>query len=198
MRRLPLFTLLALLLLIPAARSQAVSIYGTFSPAHLTGIRNGGCGGCINGGYTTTDFWAYGVGAGATLNLVPTGPVRLGVDARGATRPGTSGYDLGLLGLRLGLKVPLVSVKPYVQASGGYLATRTPVISGIPAGSTSTDKFGVYEIIGGIDYGILPFIDVRILEVGAGKGYQISGVGDTFGTYHPTLFTINTGVVFHF
>jgi len=188
----------AVLALAPAAHAQ-FSAYATFSPTHLSGVRNGNSSfSSANNGYTTTSFWTEGVGGGVTFNVLPLGPVKLGLDLRGSTMPGTNGADLVLGGVKLGVNVPLVRFKPYVQASGGYLGTRTRIVGGAASGSSENDKFAVYEVLGGIDYGLVPFFDLRLVEVGAGRGYNISGAGTTSGNYQVTLFTINTGLVFHF
>ena len=192
--------LLTLLLALPAAASaQVISIYGTFSGTNASGLVDGNAG-SITSGYTTTttSHFSPGFGGGVTFGILPVGPVHLGFDLRGSTKPGSDGADLILAGPRLGLKIPAIRLKPYVQASGGYLRTRTTLVnSGLPAGSQLTAQYGAWEAIGGIDYPLLPVLDFRVIEVGGGKAYEYSapGVG---ATYTVSLFTINTGLVLHF
>jgi len=187
-----------LLGLVPVAHAQ-FSAYATFSPARLSCVRNGNSSfSTLNNNYTSTSFWTEGVGGGVTFNVLPLGPVKIGLDLRGSTKPGTNGADLVLGGIKLGVNVPLVRFKPYVQASGGYLGTRTRDAGGAANGATIHDRFAVYEVLGGIDYGLVPFFDLRLIEVGAGRGYNVSGTGTTTGNYQVSLFTINTGLVFHF
>jgi hypothetical protein len=196
MRRLLLSALFAALA-VPAARAQAVSIYATFSPAHISGTRNGSTPTSV----TTSSYWAPGVGGGVTLNFLPVGPVRLGFDFRGATKRGSQGYDLAMVGLRAGFKAANVSIKPYLQASGGYLASRVDYGTSSSSGNytfVSTGKFAVYEILGGIDYGISRLIDLRVIEVGAGQAFDVGGITFSSSSYRPTIFTVNTGIVFHF
>ena len=179
------FSLIIAALLPGRARSQ-VSAYVTFAPAHLSGVRDGN-------GTNTTSFWAPGVGGGVSLTVLPLGPVKLGLDLRGSTKPGTNGADTVMGGVKLGLNLPLVRFKPYVQASGGYLGTRTRAASG----HTESDQFAAYEVLGGVDYPLVPFFDWRVIEVGGGRGYNIGSVTSA-GNYQVTLFTVNTGLVFHF
>jgi hypothetical protein len=91
-----------------------------------------------------------------------------------------------------------VRFKHYVQASGGYLGIRPRTVGGAVNGASSSDKFAVHEVLGGIDYGLVPFLDLRLLEVGAGRGYNLAGAGSAAGNYQVTLFIIGTGLVFHF
>lgn len=180
--------LLPLVLALPVfAHAQLASVYGTFSAAHITGVNNGA---------GTTSFWAPGFGAGVTFNVVPVGPVKVGVDLRGSTRRGANGADLLLFGPRVGLKVPFLSLKPYVQASGGYLRTRTAVPTNFSANGIRTENFGAWEVLGGIDYSFVPFFDLRLVEFGGGKGYNVSNGFSQNDTV--SLFTVNSGVVFHF
>lgn len=195
MRRLSLLASLALLLPALPSRAQVVSIYGTFSPSHISNIPNGNS--TASPGYVTADYWAPGVGAGLTLNFIPVGPVKLGVDFRGSTKPGTSGDDLILVGPRLAVNLPLVRLKPYIQASGGYLRTRTALATSTIAGSTFTHTYGAWEVAGGIDNPITPFFDLRLIEVGSGKGYLVNSSGFSPDA-NATIFTLSTGLVFHF
>ncbi len=68
-------------------------------------------------------------------------------------------------------------------------------------GGTATNKYAAFEGIAGIDYHLFPFINLRLIEVGAGKGYDVGGI--SFGNVansnqNLAMFTINTGVVVHF
>jgi hypothetical protein len=195
MRRLLLFAVSAFslsALLIKPIRAQ-VAVYGTFSPAHLSNVQTG----VIYTGTAyqnqTTSFWAPGIGGGVTLNFVHLGIATLGLDLRGSTKPGTSGADTAMGGIKLGFNPPMLRIKPYVQGSVGYLATRTTNVSaGVAGNTTFNNQSAVYEILGGIDYPLYHFVDYRIVEVGVGQGFL------SLVSYNPTLFTINTGIVVHF
>jgi hypothetical protein len=80
-------------------------------------------------GFSNTEqygsFWTSGVGGGVTFNFLPVGPVRLGLDLRGSTRPGSVGADTAMAGFKVGFNPPLIRLKPYIQAFAGYVGTRT-------------------------------------------------------------------------
>ena len=166
-------------------RAQAVSLYVTSSSARFSNAQVG-----LQG--QTSSYWTSGIGGGLTLNMVPVGPIRFGVDLRGSTRPGAPGADTAMGGIRLGIKPPLFPIKPYIQASGGYVATRSRAIS---AGGSFQNRYAGWEVLGGLDFPLVPFFDVRLIEVGGGSGYR---VGNTSGVPDISLFTINSGLVFHF
>jgi hypothetical protein len=185
---------IALFALVGVAAAQAqLAVYGTFAPVRISNLATGNN---ITGGYSTSSYWAYGVGGGVTLTAISLGPVSLGFDLRGSTRPGTQGVDTALAGIRLAGKAPLIPFKPYIQASGGYVATRATVTTGLPAGSTVSNDFAAYEILGGIDYTLIPHVDLRLIEVGGGQGMRVTGPNTNIPNI--SIFTINTGIVLRF
>jgi hypothetical protein len=195
MRRFLLLGTLALAF-VPAGRAQLLSVYGTFNDTQFSNVQNS-VPANNTGTYQTTSFWAPGVGGGVTFGVLPVGPVHIGLDFRGSTKSGANGGDTGLGGIRIGLKLPVIRIKPYIQASGGYIETRTaaPASSTNTAG-TITNQYAGYEIIGGIDYPLIHFIDLRVIEIGGGQAYNINTT--TYAINTISLFSINTGVVVHF
>ncbi len=188
----------AALCLGPSVHAQIIAVYGTFSPVHASGVDTGSV--TSAGGFTeqTTSFWSPGIGGGITLNFLQLPFIKLGVDLRGSTHPGTPGIDTALAGIKLAFKPPVIRLKPYVQGSVGYLGTRSRNVStGSAAGATFNNKYLAYEVLGGVDYPYLRILDFRLIEIGAGKAID---TGINFGrtNSNPTLFTINTGVVVHF
>jgi hypothetical protein len=127
--------------------------------------------------------------------------VKLGFDFRGSTHPGTVGADTAMGGFKVGFNPPLIHLKPYIEAAGGYVATRTVNISTSASnpsqtiGGTFSNKYAAWEILGGIDYPLIKFVDLRLIEVGGGTGVSVPGfsVGPNI-----SLFTVNTGLVVHF
>lgn len=185
---------LLVLALSTAAPAQVFSAYATFAGTNVSGLVNGN----TTSGYSTTSHLSPGIGGGVTFGILPLGPVHLGFDLRGSTKPGNDGADLILAGPRLALKLPAIKLKPYIQASGGYLRTRTTLVnSPLPAGAQLTAQYGAWEALGGIDFPLLRVLDLRLIEVGGGKAYQFSAAGVN-GSFTASLFTVNTGLVLHF
>ena len=183
-----------------AAYSQVISIYGTFSPTHVSNVETGSV--YTTSGYQEqyTSFTTAGFGGGVTFGLLPVGPLRVGFDLRGSTKPGTNGTDTAMAGIKLGLHLPLLRVKPYVQGSVGYLATRSNNVStsgpsNTAAGGTFGNQYIAYEILGGVDVPIAPFIDFRLIELGGGQGLAVAL---SSSNSNASLFTVNTGIVVHF
>lgn len=179
----------------PLLHGQAAEVYGTFTEVHGNNVPGSGTAcpvitapcvatnpnGSVNG---------LGPGVGLTLNFVHNPGFTFGLDFRGSKHFGGNGADTGLLGLKLGVQVPLLHLRPYIQASGGYLGTYLA-----PSGSSTTTANHYYaaEILGGVDYPLLPRIDIRVLEVGAGHSLNSNA-----NAIRPTFVTASTGVVFRF
>jgi hypothetical protein len=175
-----------------AADAQVASIYVTSSSGRFSNVQTGVIS--TPSGYQEqhTNFWTSGIGGGVTLNFLPVGPIKLGLDFRGSTHPGTVGADTAMGGVKLGFNPPLIRLKPYLQASGGYVATRTGNISG---GGTFANKYAAWEILGGVDVPLAPFLDLRVVELGGGTGFNVPGLSSTPNI---SLFTVNSGLVLHF
>jgi hypothetical protein len=178
----------------PLLHGQAAEVYGTFTEVHGNNVPNGAnacqtIGPCsaVN---PTGSVNGLGPGAGLTLNFIHNPAFTFGVDFRGSRHVAGNGADTGLVGLKLGVKVPLLGLRPYLQGSGGYLGTyESPSNS-----STQTvNHYYAAEILAGLDYPLLPHLDIRVLEF---------GVGHALNTIHtatrPTFLTASTGVVYRF
>ncbi len=201
MRRLLLFAALTLAAatLDPSAQAQLIEAYATFSPTHAGNVQTGTLlnGSTYQNQYTS--FFAPAIGGGITLNVLPLGPIRIGLDLRGSTKSGTTGIDTALAGIKLAIKPPLLPIKPYVQVSGGYVATRTANLTAGTAGATFGNQYAAVEGLAGVDYHFLPFLNLRLIEFGYGKGFN-SGIsfGSTSTQNDLNFYTINTGLVLHF
>jgi hypothetical protein len=199
MRRSVVLALLAPFVVV-CAHAQ-VAVYVTSSSGHFSNVPTG----LVQTGSTNQEqyasYWTSGIGGGLTLNFLPLGPVKLGFDFRGSTRPGTTGADTAMGGFKVGFNPPLIHLKPYIEAAGGYVATRTVNVSTSPSnpsqtvGGTFNNKYAAWEILGGIDYPLVKFVDLRLIEVGGGKGVNIPGIS---GSSDLSLFTVNSGLVVHF
>jgi hypothetical protein len=199
----------AKLVLVTAALGQAAAVaqnrdhllvYGTFSPLYAIGATTGEVStGFLSSSDITGSFWAPGVGGGITWNFVNTRPLTLGIDLRGSTKPGTPGADTAMIGFRIAGCSAYCVLKPYGQISFGYLGTRAKNTSpgyGGSVGGTFSSQYVAFEVLGGVDYSLRQHLDLRVIEIGVGKGDEFS----LFVTNpsSPTILTVNTGVVFHF
>lgn len=162
----------AALLGVPTA-AHAQAIYGMFSAGHYSGLGVGpGTASNQSGGIT-----ARGGTFGFYETFVPLGPVKLGGDARVIVQNSANSTQYGnkilggLFGLRLGVSVPAVPIKPYVQAEIGGVGTNNGT------SSSRTASFA-YQVQGGIDFALLPHLDARG-EYGAGQLTSINGANHT-------------------
>lgn len=184
-----------------SAHAQVLSVYGTFSPLHASNVQTGLV--ASSTGYTTqyTGFWAPAFGGGVTLNFLNLHVVKLGLDARGSTKRGTTGADTAEVALRLGFQPPLLRLKPYVQAGVGYLATRTVNISttsatGAPVGGTFGNDYATLGFHAGVDKPLIPFLDFRVVEIGYAHAFD-AGISSARSS-SANLLSISTGLVAHF
>ena len=163
----------ALLLLLPGAARAQVAVYAMASAGHYSGLGVGpGTASNQSGGIT-----ARGGTFGVYDNFAPFGPVKLGGDARVIVQDSANSTPYGnkilggLFGLRLGVNVPAVPLRPYIQAEVGGVGTNNGT------STTRTASFA-YQVQGGADVTIFPHLDVRG-EYGAGQLTSISGTNHT-------------------
>jgi hypothetical protein len=149
--------------------------------------------------------WLYGPAYGVYVNItklpylgaLKTGPVLVGLDARGETlRLSEYGSQFdkedGLLSLRISTKHPMFKTTPYIQGGFGIGHTR------VPFRGYYTNNFD-YQVSVGADYKLSTHIDWRVVEASAGflanysTGYYPAGIGPNQSNYTVTL---GTGFVF--
>jgi hypothetical protein len=178
---------LALLLYIATTASSAnaqLGIYGKFDTTHVSaGDPN----------YEST-AWYFGPGAGIYYDFLRVGPISLGADLRGDLLWGNhQKYRSALFGIRLAAKAPLLPIRPYVQGSAGAGGASHTGFNG--SGTFYSNKFQ-YQVLGGMDYTIIPHIDLRLVEAGFGR---MSGIGSGPGPAPAsTLFVVSSGLVLRF
>jgi hypothetical protein len=134
--------------------------------------------------------WYKGFAGGAYGNFLHAGPARIGLDLRGAFEAGDQyGYRNFLVGLRLEVKPPLLPIRPYIQASVGVGGNEYNGTSRLQTHYSSKLQYG---FIGGLDYVLVPHVDLRVAEVGY---LRMSAI--TSGTPAPAinLVTVGAGVV---
>jgi hypothetical protein len=135
----------------------------------------------------TPSFTAYGGTVGGYDNFLGAGPLKLGGDARFFVQSSGNSNQFGnqlrggLLGMRVAITPPILPLKPYLQAEVGGASTNYGVQS------NRALNFA-YQVQGGVDWTVLPHVDVRG-EYGAGKA-----VGSLGGT-STTLQEFGAGIV---
>ena len=188
---LPLFALFAVFGS-TAAHAQ-FGLYGTVTGEQVnnltcTDLSSNAVGACVT---PTTTEKPYGANFGAYYDFRNFGPARLGVDLRGGvlntnknTVNNTSSRDFirqytVLGGVRASFNTPIHLIRPYGEIAVGY-AKFGPVY----AYNTYTEAEGLV----GIDVPVLPIMDIRAIEFGAGA---------LFGSGTHSLQSIGVGLVFH-
>ncbi|MGA1983669.1 MAG: outer membrane beta-barrel protein [Acidobacteriaceae bacterium] len=131
------------------------------------------------------------------LGKLKTGPVVVGIDARGQTLRdgvyyGTFNAQDGIFSLRVATKNTVKGVTPYVEGGFGIGHTKVP-------GRTYYSNNLMYQFGVGVDYNVHKHIDWRIVEITGGflgsyaTGYYPSGVGPNQSN---SILTLSTGLVF--
>ena len=170
---LTLFAILSLTILTTTSHAQ-VAVYGMFSAGHYSGIGVGnGTAPNQSGGMT-----ARGGTFGVYDNFLPFGPVKFGGDARffvqNSANSTTYGNKLAgfMFGPRLAIALPPpIPVRPYIQLEVGGVGTNNGT-------STSRTTSFAYQVNGGVDFTIVPHLDIRG-EYGAGQLTSINNTNHT-------------------
>jgi len=156
--------------------------------------------------------WLYGPGYGVYYDVtrlphilvlkggkLNTGPVVIGIDARGQTlrlseyHSSFNAQD-GLFSIRVATKDKFMGVTPYIQGGFGIGHTKVPF-------RTSYSNNFMYQFSIGADRHLRGKLDWRVVEASAGTlnnyntGYYPLGVGPGQSNY---MVTLATGLVFRF
>lgn len=164
-----LFAPVLLFALAPSPQAHAqFAIYGMASGGIL------GTTPSIPGSNTPGDagFSAGGFTIGAYDDFAKVGPLRFGIDGRYFSESSSNAninsnkIHGGLIGARLSLKLPIIPLKPYIQAEVGGVGTNYGI-------NPQTTSSSAWQINGGVDYTLLPHLDLRA-EYGGGliNAYQ--------------------------
>jgi len=148
------------------AAGAQVGVYGEFSATHDGAISN----------------WYKGGTFGLYDEFLHGGPIHLGADVRATFASGNQyHYRDFLIGPRLAVKPPILPVKPYIQAAVGFGGNT--YVGPAPIKTHYSNKLQ-YGFIGGLDYTLLPYIDLRIPEISymrmsgvTGPSVNVVGVG---------------------
>ena len=138
----------------------------------------------------------YGANFGAYYEFRTLGPARLGVDLRGGvlnsskdTFENLTSADVirhysVLGGVRASFGTPIKFIRPYAEVAAGYARFGSVnVLSSYPL-----SDYTQFEGLVGVDVPILPYMDIRAIEFGAGA---------LFGPSTHGLQSIGAGIVFH-
>jgi hypothetical protein len=178
--------LCAVLLGLTGARAQAqLGVYGMYEYTRFTD------------NYVKQETSLNGGKFGVYDDFVHLGPLRLGADLRGdVLTSNTLRYRSVLAGARLAVKPPILPIKPYLQASVGFGGTQSkgPFAAGISAPGYN-GKF-LYQVLGGLDYTLIPHIDLRAIELGYGR--ETGTNGTTGNNPSSSLFLLSAGAVVRF
>lgn len=196
----------ALLLLAVAAFATATAqaqfgAYGMFTATRMSGIKSSPE--AANPSAVENSVAPLGGTGGIYYDFHKFGPVKLGADLRGSVvttkrgalthaNGGGARINSGLLGIRAVFNAPVLHhvLRPYVQASAGIGSTNY----GLLYGNNGVSLHSNFEYMGfvGVDIPLLPIMDFRLVEFGAGA---LNPFGDRSHTY--PLQSVSSGVVFH-
>ena len=170
------------------------AVYGTVNGERAGGFTCQAVGGvCAT---TNGTVHPYGGVFGVFYDFRNLGPVRFGADLRGdimTSNKSAVEYEGGagvvrqygaLGGIRASVGTPITILHPYVEALGGYAKTN--------AASTNVEVYSNYTQVQGLvglDITVLPYLDIRGIEFGAGA---------LFGPSTHSTESIGAGLVFHF
>jgi hypothetical protein len=161
---------LSLFLLSPLAARAQLGLYGAFTAQNLGAPNNSGYG-------------FYGGTFGAYLASGRLAILSLGIDLRGSfTRGAGDSFDSGAIGPRLALNTHILPIQPYVEGTVGLGSLN------LAGGSPSNGVRFEYQVLGGLDFTVLPRVDWRVAEYSYGG---LSSVNND--NFHPR--SLSTGIV---
>jgi len=143
--------------------------------------------------------WLYGAGFGAyytpshihlpKLGNLHTGPVKLGIDARGDILRTNSQYsrDDGIVSIRVTPNAPMHGIRPYIQGGAGVGHSKIP-------GQLNYTNNWTYLIAIGADRKIKGRVDWRIFDGGWGFMGNYAATPVAGGSNY--LITVGTGIAF--
>jgi hypothetical protein len=148
-------TVVVVLLAAGSSRAQ-LGIYGMGTGGHESGPNVGQLSFPNGNG----SFIAWGGTGGIYYDFLHLGPAHLGADGRfflehtGNNTPYGNKLEGGLGGLRLDGKLPIIPLRPYVQAEVGGVGTNNGIQSTLTTGVA-------YQVQFGLDVTIFPHFDLR-------------------------------------
>jgi hypothetical protein len=161
---------LFLFLFAPLCLHAQLGLYGAFTAQNLGGPNDNG-------------YDLYGGTFGGYLASGRLAILSVGIDLRGSfARNNGASFGTGSIGPRIGLNTHILPIHPYVE---GTIGLGHLDIAGGSLGSAT--KFE-YQVLGGLDFTILPRIDWRVAE------YSY-GALSTINNYNYRPKSLSTGLV---
>ena len=161
---------LSLFLFSPLSGHAQLGLYGAFTAQNL-------------GAPNVTGYSFYGGTFGAYLASGRLAILSLGVDLRGSfARSSGASFDTGSIGPRIALNTHILPIQPYVEGTVGL--GHLNFTGGSPVDETRFE----YQLLGGLDFTILPRIDWRVAE------YSYGGLS-TINNYNYRPKSLSTGLV---
>jgi hypothetical protein len=186
-----LVSCLALALMTIAARAQ-VGLYVNPIGIHISNSKaDTGPFAFLGDNVTSRTF--YGANIGSYYTLFRGSKLDAGLDLRDSIVKGNNAsLNSFLIGARVSAK-PINAFKPYAALLGGVATSRAPTN---PAHVSKVQ----YGIFGWLDYGFSSHVDFRVVEVGYGSATTANSgnFGVAFNQPSSHLFSVSTGLVFHF
>lgn len=193
--------LLAAATFVTATAHAQLGVYGTFTATRMTNLKSSPE--ATDPSAINNSVSPIGGTGGIYYDFLKLGPVKLGADLRGSILTSTRGayinangggtrINSALFGVRAVFHVPVLRsvLRPYVQGSAGFGSTNY----GILYGSSGVQTKSNFEYMGyaGVDIPLAPFMDFRLVELGA-------GALNPFGTnsHNYPLQSVSSGIVFH-
>jgi hypothetical protein len=168
--KLPRLFALVLFLFAPLGLHAQLGLYGAFTTQNLGGPNNNG-------------YDLYGGTFGAYLASGRLAILSVGVDLRGSFARGNgTSFDTGSIGPRIALNTHILPIQPYIEGTIGLGHLD------FTGGSLSSGTKFEYQVLGGLDFTILPRIDWRVAE------YSY-GALSTINNYNYRPKSLSTGLV---
>lgn len=159
-----------LFLVAPLCLHAQLGLYGAFTAQNLGGPNNNG-------------YDLYGGTFGGYLASGRLAILSVGIDLRGSfTRSSGASFDSGSIGPRIALNTHILPIQPYIEGTIGL--GHVDFSGGSVSGGTKFE----YQVLGGLDYTILPRIDWRVAEYSYGALSMINNYN-----YRPK--SLSTGLV---
>lgn len=159
MKRTTLAAIAVIACILSALPSTAqVGIYGQFNTTHDSAV----------------SAWYNGFTLGVYDDMLGAGLIHAGLDVRGSFQSGSQyRYRSFLVGPRIQIRPPVLPFNPYIQGVAGFGGSRYTGASSIATHYSNKFQYGV---IGGLEYTVLPRIDLRLPEIGYLKMSAVSSV----------------------